>query len=552
MHPQPEISPLSEERPELSLVESPSRPALWPVAAAVLMLLVLGGASLRHGAAVTPDSVQYLSTAHHVARGEGVRTSVTELDTPESTISFGPWPPLYPALLGLLMRAGVSPLTAPIWINLVSLVLGVAALAMLARVSGDPGAMAPTTLAYGFMFFPVFLLTFVWSESLYVFLSLGSLAVLGRALSRKEPDAHYFVIAGALAGAAMLTRYIGFTLIGASLVAVWLLLMHQRPRIFWRNLILYAVPAVGISGSWLLRNRLQTGYFFGESRPEAWFGWDRILADTGITLVLDWIAPVARHHSLWVVPAVVAGVAGAVILIGIAVRRARQIRMKLSGPRSAVAFLLWIYAVSFVLAMILLSRRVGFDPINTRYLSPVYPVVLLLGVLVFRAVFHSDRRDPPRSRERRVLLTALLLLAMPQVAGTAVLISQSGTETRTVTGPYWTSSQWDDPEWETDPGLSQIQAMVGPEDVVISNMWDLVGIRTGLATKALPETEWWGYPEKLWDFPGSVIAVHDGLRRYRANTGDLEDLARTTGRLEYMGKAGDWSFFFIRPGGEGR
>lgn len=547
MRPEPQSSPISDERPELSLVEMPGKAALWPVAAVLLVLLGLGAVSLSHGVAVTPDSVQYLSTAHHVARGEGVRTSITELDTPQTDIPFGPWPPLYPSLLGALMRLGVSPFSAPVWINLVSLVLGVAAFAFLARACGDPGAQTPALLAYGLMFYPVFLVTFAWSETLYIFLSLASLAFLARALTGDDPRPRDFFLAGTLAGAAMLTRYIGFTLIGASGIAIWLLTMHQRPRIFWRNILLFGVPAAGMNAVWLVRNRIQTGYFFGESRPEAWFGWDRILADTGTTLVQDWIAPVARHHAFWVIPAVIAGVAGAGILIGIAARRVGRVRINLAGSRPTVAFLLWIYAVSFVLAMILLSRRVGFDPINTRYLAPVYPVLLLLGVMAFRGVFHGDRRNPPGPRERGILLTALMLLAVPQAAATAVLLSQSGTETRTVTTPYWTSSQWDDAVWAEDPGLGQIQAMVGPGDVVISNMWDLVGIRTGLATKALPEYAWKGFPEKLWDFPGSLIAVNDRLRRYRVTTEDLHELARTTGKLEYLGRSGDWSFFSIRP-----
>ena len=57
-----------------------------------------------------------------------------------------------------------------------------------------------------------------------------------------------------------------------------------------------------MNAAWLTRNRLLTGHFFGEARPDAWFGWNQILTDTGKTLFLDWIAPIARHDAVWAVP----------------------------------------------------------------------------------------------------------------------------------------------------------------------------------------------------------------------------------------------------------
>lgn len=516
--------------------------------AAAVVLAAFAYQATRAGSGVTPDSVQYLSAAHHVARGEGVRTSVTELSVLTPDMPFAPWPPLFPEVLGRLIMAGVPPLDAPRWTNLAALVLGVLGVAWVAHLAGGARIAVPATLAYGLMFFPVMIAAFAWSEPMYIVFSQAALGFLGVGISRQRNLPWALAAAGALAGAAMLTRYIGFTLIGAGLASIWLLTMHQPPRLFRRNLAFFAVPAIVPNALWLLRNRIQTGFFFGEQRPQAWFDWDRVLRDTAQTLTLDWAAPIARHAGTFAFAFTLAGVLGALVLCALLLRRVDTVRLEVTPRASGMTFLLWIYAVTFVLFMILLSRRVGFDPINTRYLSPIYPVLLILGVKGFRAVLESDRRRRLSASGRILLALGLALLAAPQLASTWTLITEAGREERTVTAPYWTSTQWDDPEWARDPGLARLIVLAGDDGVVISNLWDLVGIRTGLNTKALPETGWDGYPRRLWGFPGAIIAVHRGMRSYRATVDDLRRLQAETHGVVFLEDAGDWSFFRVVGG----
>jgi hypothetical protein len=141
---------------------------------------------------------------------------------------------------------------------------------------------------------------------------------------------------------------------------------------------------------------------------------------------------------------------------------------------------------------------------------------------------------------------ALAGLLIPQLAATAVFLGAVGAETRTITYPYWTSTQWDDPAWARDPGLTRIPELAGPEGLVISNMWDLIGIRTGIRTKPLPEPDWSGFPDRLWAFPGAIVAVYAPLRTYRATTETLRRVGEVTGHLEYLEETGDWTFFRIR------
>jgi hypothetical protein len=388
---------------------------------------------------------------------------------------------------------------------------------------------------------------FVWSEPGYIVFSLASLALVGRGLARERGLPWELAAGGLLAAAAMLTRYIGFTLIGATLLGLWLLTLHRRPFVFWRNLLLYAVPAVLPNLLWLARNRHLTGFFFGEKRPEAWFTWDRILGDTVRTMAVDWIAPVVKAGTPGAELLAAAGLVGALLLAGVAAARLRHLRFPSLGEDSGFVLLLWIYAAAFVLAMIFLSRRVGFDPINTRYLAPVYPVLLVLAVAAFGHLLRDGRRRGRPHRAVNLTVTALLLLAVPQIASSVILVRGAGQEERTLTRPYWTSTLWDDAAWDRDPGLARLAELAGRDGLVLSNFWDFVGIRTGLATKPLPQTIEPTYPDRLWDFPGALVAVHDGYRRYRATTGDLRALADASGRIRYLETAGDWSFFRIAP-----
>ncbi len=548
MQAEPNPRPADFPRPRPGPVPGRARHALGiAVGASVVMLGAAGWAATRSGPAVTPDSVQYLSAAWHVATGSGVRSSITDLAEPARDVPFTAWPPLFPVLLGGIMRLGASPFAASRWLNLALLAAAVFPLAAAARRAGGSGAAAWTVGIHAVLFYPVMLSAFVWSEPLYIALSLTSLALAGVGLEGRRGAAWAYAGAGALAGAAMLARYVGFTLIAATAAGLWLLELHRPPRVLGRNLAAYLLPAALPNAAWLWRNRALTGSFFGPDRPAAWFGWDRILGDTLHTLAVDATGPVGRLGAPWATALAAGGAVGALLVAGVLAGRLRHLRSRSPRGDGGLALLLWVYAAAFLAAMIVLSRRVGFDALNTRYLAPVYPVLLLLAVLAARALLAADRRRSAGRARENLIATALVLLALPQLAATSVLVAHAGREERALTAPYWTSTAWDDRAWDGDPAAVRLRALAGPRGLVISNVWDVVGIRTGAATKPLPEPWWDGYPARLLDFPGAVIAVDGALRTYRAGAEDLDRAAGETGRLEPAGTAGDWTFYRVLP-----
>jgi hypothetical protein len=307
------------------------------------------------------------------------------------------------------------------------------------------------------------------------------------------------------------------------------------------------MPAALPNLLWLWRNHRLTGFFFGEDRPPAFFAWDEIIQSTTRALLIDWTAPILHMQALWASLVGIAGVAGLLCVTAAIFPRLGTVRLFPQEERpTGVRLLLAVNITIYVLAIILLSQRIGFDAVNTRYLSPVYPLILVLLVANVQSILASDRRRGPGRGRRLLVGVGLGLWLLPQLASTGYLVARAGVEERALTRPYWTSSLWDDDAWREDAGLARLAAL-GPEaPVIVSNLWDFVGIRTGLSTKPLPEVAHPEFPDRLLRFPGALVAVHRERRTHLARASDLREVAARTGRLVDLGDTGSWSFFRVQ------
>ncbi|CAB5031187.1 unannotated protein [freshwater metagenome] len=94
---------------------------VWFLAAISLLLAVAAFVMQRRGISTSPDGIVYTSVASNLARGRGLSvpfTIYTDHYTPSQSIAFDyqvplrQWPPLWPAVLSLLVRLGASGETA--------------------------------------------------------------------------------------------------------------------------------------------------------------------------------------------------------------------------------------------------------------------------------------------------------------------------------------------------------------------------------------------------------------------------------------------------------
>jgi 4-amino-4-deoxy-L-arabinose transferase-like glycosyltransferase len=264
---------------------------------ALLILL----ATSRFGIGIAPDSVGYLSVAQSIASGAG---ALTWQGTPLIV-----QPPLYPLLLALFQRLpGFDPLYATALLN--ALLFG-AALFLAGRIAQKYWGFSPLwtamflgTLAVSRPLFQVGVTAL--SETLFNFWVVLFLAA-GLAWRESGLRRHLLVFAAAAAGAVM-TRYIGVTVIATGGVAV--LLLHRRRALAARglDLALFGLVAALPFALWILRNHALSGTWMGP-RSGSGYTLTQNLVFTGATM-LCWYVPLKELQVFALLKKLYLGMAG--------------------------------------------------------------------------------------------------------------------------------------------------------------------------------------------------------------------------------------------------
>jgi hypothetical protein len=300
--------------------------------------------------------------------------------------------PLYPALAHALAWLTGSTLVAGVLISLASGAAAAWALAEIARpLLGHRGAR--DAVLYLALFPPAFVFTALYSDGLFVALSVGAFlaALRGRA-----------VTAGVLGGLATGTRLLGLALLPALACLLW---RGRSPRALARLLPLALLPAaVGLYALYLDRTVGDAWAFTSAQadwdREGSWLGplagiWDAFLAaGRGARVLLDFPAAGPGHDervALWNLSHL-AVLAGTLWLTWVAWRRL------------GLAYGLYSAAT---LAIVLSVPAEGFPLVSLpRFLLADFPLFLALAALTL---------DRPRARE----VTLCTFAALGAVAAAA-------------------------------------------------------------------------------------------------------------------------------------
>ncbi len=532
------------------------------------------------GPALTPDSVQYLSAAQNIAAGHGVVTSMTPLEITPPRVPFAAWPPLYPLLLsaGSLLsgQAGGLP-SAPIeWarvMNLLAAALAVFPLAALTRWSAGSIWVAPVLIFYA-VFLPIHVAaSFIWSESLFNLLLLISLACLVRGLIesrrrwqelvriselcphgdmhtwppaspskvRRDPAWTWFLAAGLAASLATLTRYLGLSILLAGSVALIIRSETCSMRKIAGRLALFILPGGLPIGLWVLRNRVQTGYFFGELRPESHLGLEGVLHGTLRALAVDWAAPSAFAEPVLVVAGAIAGMIGFTWLLGTAVRRFGPGTTETHDWRLTTVTVLMCFVTCYLGSIVLSAVRVVYDSMNSRLLMSAYPAMLVLLAVAVKGAYEH----PSTGRGVRVSLWAAGLVLVLLNLGATVRYAAGPRESREMSWPYWRSVVWGNPAWADEAGFRAVGAL--PEGtVVLSNIWEAVTLHTGRPSKPLPPVRDNGFPGNVLLYEGAYILVDQHERHDVVGVAEIESIGTTPPGIVPVGEWGAMRLYRIR------
>lgn len=252
----------------------------WLLMAGVALTAAVAAYLLqRRGISTSPDGTVYTGVATNLAKGRGLSvpfTIYTDHYSPRASIRFGPmvplrqWPPLYPAILSVLVRTGLTGDGAARVLNPALLGVNVLMLALLTRrlFTQQWAALLTTLLLLTLVRDPspvssslLYLHVTTLAEPFFLFLVLGVLIAADLHLSNRRVG--WLIVAATLASMALLTKVVGL----AAVVVVALVAVAGASSWWsrvWRLLLCLAVGVVPSLPTMLRATRRRAGPSWNE------------------------------------------------------------------------------------------------------------------------------------------------------------------------------------------------------------------------------------------------------------------------------------------------
>lgn len=340
------------------------------------------------GIGISPDSVNYESTATHIREG----FSFTDFNF----VPLADFPLGYPCLLAivsLLTRTSVLHIAPALNAVLFSGLL----LSSAAVIHGwrNMPRLFRTALLSVLACSPFLLeiYSMLWSETAFLLLILLFFISLKKYLA--EPSLRKLVVAATICAVAFVTRYAGVTVLltGLALILFSGALPPGRKIL---HLFIFTVTGCSLVAVNLLRNRMVAGHATG-IREKALRSLAENFSQIG-GVVADWLPFLQGHEKI-------ATALFILMLIGAAVAVAFFILQQqfYAAYQSIVAAFFIVYS-SFILTIATVSR---FENLTSRLLSPVYVPMLMLITGTMAALY---TRTLKRRRIIPALVAAVLLM----------------------------------------------------------------------------------------------------------------------------------------------
>jgi len=365
--------------------------------------MVMVGTRL-YGPAVTPDSLAYVSAARGLLSGRGMLLAHGR--------PFTMWAPLYAWILAAFGLTGADPYEISRVLN-ASCFAGIVTIPALwvLRESRHPVLALFTTLI-ALSYTTMARSAHALSEPLFIVLVLLTLWRMRTFVTK--PSTTSLIVAGLLAGAACLTRYIGVSVVAAG--GVLLLIgrdgkLHKR---LGRCLVFGSVALLPLV-LWLARNWALTGHLAGVRRPATATLFDNVTR-LGQTLV-GTLIPVGLARFI---PGAVWAAGVFLVITGAVVLSVRHRRRRDGDWRSPQLMPPLVFLALYVGVLLTITTITMTDPIGFRLCSPVCMPILLVFVWSLDEMLTGTGTSPAWQRSRRWLVTAGVVLVVVGMVRPAV------------------------------------------------------------------------------------------------------------------------------------
>lgn len=450
---------------------------LTPLALVALALVGFLSVMLatRWGVGASPDSVVYILGARHLAAGQGFSVYSERGDLQPITHHA----PFYSVILAGLSDLGFEPLQGARWLNALLfagniLLVGFMLLELLPGQSA--GRRWAPVIGAGLILFPAFLVeihSMAWSESLFIFLSLAGFWTLSRAIDHR--CYLYLVLSAIWIALALLTRYIGVTLVATGVLS---LCLFSKRRFRWRVVesLVFGVIAVAPLGLWLLRNSLSAGT--ATSRELLFHPVNRQQLGVALTTIGSWfLIPDHASGLLKALPVLVLSLVMAVCMIAWYGRLRRETGQAGLSTLARLPLLIRIILIFIPLYMLFLLTSMTFldanTPLDTRILSPVYVTGVILVVYFLAEGLESLGKAT-------LLRYAVIAISLAFLAGLAV-VSIAFIRNAYADGIGFTS-RW----WRQSPTLALL-AGYPAQQIIYTNSPEVFDLFTDRVARSMPK-----------------------------------------------------------------
>jgi hypothetical protein len=347
----------------------------------------------RYGPGLSADSIAYLGIARNLILGQGFHT----FEGNEVTW----WPPLYPSLLAAVASVlHIDPLGVIVVLNAITFGL---IIYLSGRIFAAAFAPMPWLIYVGLvctLLSPVLLVavTYMWSEPIFILLSLLFLAALVAHWQQQTASSLAFMIA--CAALAALQRYAGITLIATGVLA----LLVQGSQSWRRRLAEAAVFALAAStplALWLVRNYTVDGTLLGPRPPSQVSLLEAMLRASGIVsaAILPWRLALPLFGILALLVIIVAVVIA---------HRTAWIRASTAFPWSAAG---GMFAAVYTTWVVVSAARTDFGILDRRLLSPTYmPLLIVILSMTYWLITAVQHKWVKASKWVQVFVGSLFLL----------------------------------------------------------------------------------------------------------------------------------------------
>ncbi len=457
-----------------------SHARLTPLAFPALLILLgfLGATHIlvrtsTYGAALTGDSIIYLSAARSVLAGDGIYTF-------SGGYLNNLWAPFFPLFLAFIGLLGIDPLDAGRLVNIAifGLIISISGFWLNKKFTSRLLVLGATVTIMTSL--PLsHISSYFMTEALFILFALLALMQIESFVRQGRNTARQpFVLSAIFAALAAVTRYVGITVIFS---AILIILIRKNIPIYTR--LKYAVSYTAISSVPLAAVLIHNYLTFGAPTNHYRFSWSppptvlTILPE--IFTVFDrWIFPrkFLRSGPLNI-PWLLVGLIVLGILVFFIMSRRSQDTKLTDSLRPAVPFAIFtlVYFTFLVSIKLVVSMLQAID--TSRYLAPLYIPLLFIAVFLLDRLLHDDARG--KMVTFKWILVSLVLLGWLTHIGLTVEKGLYDT-VRSLTSGYegntYNTTYWDDSEtiaylkanpldgqiYSNDPAALYILAAVPP------------------------------------------------------------------------------------------